>query len=75
MRINGASLAAIRSGLGLSQLALAEQTGISQGRISELEAGDKKRDGAPLPVKPATAKRLAEALQVPTTAITVPEVA
>lgn len=75
MRINGPTLAAIREGAGHSQLSLAAETGgiVSQGRISEIEAGDKRRDGAPLTVRPATAKALAAALHVPLTAITVPE--
>lgn len=75
MRINGAALKRIRELAGHTQMSLAAATGgvVNQGRISELEAGDKARDGAPLNVRPATAKALAEALQTPLVALTVPE--
>jgi transcriptional regulator with XRE-family HTH domain len=63
MVINAAALAAIRERTGLTQLALAEASGVSQGRISELEKAN-------LNVRPETVKVLAEALQVPTVAIT-----
>lgn len=63
MRINAAALVAIREGRGHTQLSLAAESGVSQGRISELEAADAN-------VRPATVKALADALQVPTTAIT-----
>lgn len=56
MVLNGAALRTIRERTGLAQLALAEKSGVSQGRISELES---------LPtstVRPATVKALAEAL-------------
>lgn len=55
MLLNGAALRTIRERTGLAQLALAEKSGVSQGRISELEAGH-------LNVRPATVKALAEAL-------------
>lgn len=64
MILNGPALVAIRERSGLTQLALARASGVSQGRLSELEAGN-------LNVRPGTAKKLAEALQVPTTAITI----
>lgn len=62
MVINGAALATIRERTGLTQLDLAAQSGVSQGRISELEAKDTN-------VRPATVKALAEALAVPMTAL------
>lgn len=72
MKINGPTLKAIREASGLSQVALAAATEgiVSQGRVSEIESGS--RDGAPLDVRPATAKALASALNVPLVAITVP---
>lgn len=63
MRINAAALTAIRERSGFTQLALAEASGVSQGRISELESADAN-------VRPATVKALADALQVPIVAIT-----
>lgn len=63
MRSNPAALAAIRERSGLTQTDLANATGVSQGRISELES-------KPQNLRPATAKKLAEALQVPVVAIT-----
>lgn len=66
MRSNPAALAAIRERSGLTQTDLAKQTGVSQGRISELET---KSVG----LRPGTAKKLAEALQVPVVAITLTE--
>lgn len=68
MVINGAALATIRERTGLTQLDLAAQSGVSQGRISELEAKDAN-------VRPATVKALAEALAVPMTALLKAEVA
>ncbi len=62
MVLNGPALKAIRERTGLNQTDLAAQTGVSQARISELEAGQ-------LNVRPATIKALAEALQIPTTAL------
>ena len=56
MRINGDSLKRWRQQAGHTQASLARQAGISQGHISDLEAG-KKTD-----VLPTTAKRLAEAI-------------
>ena len=75
MRINGAALKSIREAKGHTQLSLAAITGgiVSQGRISELEAGNKFRNGSPCNVRPATVKALAEALQEPQTAITIPD--
>jgi transcriptional regulator with XRE-family HTH domain len=60
--MNGAALQAIRERSGLTQSDLARLTGISQGRISEIESGSPK-------VRPATVKSLAEALSVPMTAL------
>jgi transcriptional regulator with XRE-family HTH domain len=62
--INGSALLAIRERSGLSQAELSRQSGVSQGRISELEA-------AQLNVRPATVKAIAEALQVPITALVI----
>lgn len=62
MVLNGASLTAIRERSGLTQSDLARSTGVSQGRISELESGS-------LNVRPATAKALADALAVPVAAL------
>lgn len=62
MVLNGSALQAIRERSGLTQSDLARQTGVSQGRISELEAGQ-------VNVRPGTVKALAEALRVPVTAI------
>jgi len=63
MRINGPALAAIRERSGLTQSALAKQTGISQGRISEIE----KKSATT--VRPDTGRTLATALAVPLMAI------
>jgi transcriptional regulator with XRE-family HTH domain len=73
MKINGAALRAIREATGHSQLSLAKSTGISQGRISELEAGDKKRGGAPIEVRPDTVLKLRTGLGCPASALIVPE--
>lgn len=62
MQINGSALAAIRERTGLTQSDLARGTGVSQGRISEIESDSPS-------VRPATAKALAEALAVPVVAI------
>lgn len=71
MKINGPTLRALREASGLSQVALSAATGVSQGRVSEIEAG---KNGEPLDVRPATAKAIAAALHVPLVAITVPAV-
>lgn len=63
--LNGPALQAIRERTGLTQTDLAKQTGVSQGRISELESGL-------LNVRPGTVKALAEALAVPITALIAP---
>lgn len=68
MVLNGQALAAIRQHAGLTQTELAQQTGVSQGRISELEAGN-------LRVRPTTVKALSDALRVPTTALLAVQVA
>ncbi len=68
MVLNGQALQAIRERSGLTQTELAAQTGVSQGRISELEAGN-------LRVRPNTVKALADALRVPTTALLALQVA
>lgn len=62
MVLNGSALQVIRERTGLTQTDLAKQTGVSQGRISELESGRKN-------VKPQTVKALAAALAIPLTAI------
>ena len=62
MILNGAALATIRERTGLTQLDLAAKSGVSQGRISELESKDSN-------VRPGTVKALAEALAVPMTAL------
>lgn len=62
MRINPEALAAIRQRSGMTQTDLAERANISQSRLSELESKS-------LNVRPGSAKRLAEALLVPVTAI------
>lgn len=64
MVLNGSALQAIRERTGLTQTELATLTGVSQGRISELEAGQ-------LNVRPGTIKALAEALDVPLAALMV----
>ena len=38
--VSGAQLAEIRQQLGLTQVQLAEATGLSQARISQIESGD-----------------------------------
>ena len=60
--INGAALKVIRERSGLTQTDLAKQTGVSQGRISELESGRH-------PVKPQTMSALTTALAVPLAAL------
>lgn len=62
MQINGSALTAIRERTGLTQSDLARGTGVSQGRISEIESSSPS-------VRPATAVALAEALAVPLVAI------
>lgn len=66
MRIHPTALVAIRSKDGLSQLDLAGRADVSQSYLSELEKG-RKAD-----VSPAVARRLANALAVPLSAITLP---
>jgi transcriptional regulator with XRE-family HTH domain len=61
-RINPASVVAIREALGMSQAELGRQSGVSQGHISGIEAGEKN-------ASPATIKRLAEAMGVTAAAI------
>ncbi len=60
---NPEALTAIREKDGHSQLSLAKAAGVAQSRISRLEANA-------VPIRPATAKRLAAALGVPISAIT-----
>lgn len=64
MVLNGSALQAIRERTGISQTDLAKLTGVSQGRISELEAGQRN-------VRPSTIKSLADALGVPLAALMV----
>lgn len=56
MRINADSLKRLREQAGHTQASLAREAGISQGHISDLEAGVKTN------VLPTTAKRLVEAI-------------
>lgn len=62
MLLNGAALQAIRERSGLTQSDLSRGSGVSQGRISELESDV-------LNVRPATVKALADTLAVPITAL------
>lgn len=66
MLINGPALQAIRERSGLTQSDLARGSGVSQGRISELESEVR-------PVRPATAKALADTLAVPIAALVAAE--
>lgn len=68
MKINPEALRALREKDGHSQASLARHSGITQSRISELE-GD-----VPQMVRPSTAKRLADALAVPVSALVLVEV-
>lgn len=70
MQINGEALKIIRERSGHSQLSLAGESGVTQGRISEIEAM-----GSRAMVRPSTAQKLALALAVPLTALVVPEAA
>lgn len=67
MVLNGSALQAIRERSGLTQTELAAQTGVSQGRISELESGRCN-------VRPGTVKALAAALAIPIPALVAVEV-
>lgn len=58
MKVNPVALRTIRELAGLSQAELSRRTGISQGHISQLEAGQKQP-------RPATVQRIAAALGVP----------
>ena len=69
MQINPAALKAIRENAGYSQLALSKEADVSQGHLSDIESSER-----PVNIRPATAKKLAEALRVPVAALTVPEV-
>lgn len=68
MQINPAALKAIRENAGYSQLSLAGSSGVNQGHISKMESSSD-----PVPVRPATVKKLAAALAVPVAALVVPE--
>lgn len=57
----GRVLKRLREEKGLSQAALAKKSGVAQGYISEMEAGEKKNPGI------ETLKNLARALGVPVT--------
>lgn len=65
METEARSLRRHRELAGLSQAALADRSGVSQTRISELELGAN--------IRPTTAKALADALGVPLTDIARPE--
>lgn len=60
--INATALRVIRERSGLSQLELAARSGVSQGRISDIEAGS-------VNVRPSTVRKLADALLVPVVAL------
>lgn len=62
MLLNPVSLAVIRILAGLSQAALSRSSGISQGYISGIEAGDKQ-------ASPEMLGKLADALGVPIAAL------
>jgi transcriptional regulator with XRE-family HTH domain len=62
MRINPHALRVIRERSGLSQAALGRAAKVSQGHISQLEAGQKEP-------RPDMVQRLAVALGVPVTAL------
>lgn len=64
MQINGAALQAIREAQGFSKSAFAVQAEISLPYLRDLESGRRKGSN------PAIVKRCAEALHVPTAAIT-----
>jgi len=64
MRVNGSALATIRERSGLTQSDLANTTGVSQGRISELEGATPA-----INARPGTVKKLADALGVPLMAL------
>jgi transcriptional regulator with XRE-family HTH domain len=57
----GRVLKRLREKKGLSQAALAKQSGVAQGYISQMEAGEKKNPGI------ETLKKIAKALGVPVT--------
>jgi transcriptional regulator with XRE-family HTH domain len=57
----GRVLKRLRENKGLSQAALAKQSGVAQGYISQMEAGEKKNPGI------ETLKKIAKALGVPVT--------
>lgn len=69
MEINGAALTAIREGQGFNKTQLAVQAEISLPYLRDLESGRRKGRN------PAVVKALAEALNVPMAAITVPTLA
>ncbi len=62
---NGAAVKAIREALGVPQGVLAREVTVSQGYLSNIEAGRKQPD-------PAVARRIADRLGVPLDAITYP---
>lgn len=64
MQISGPTLKALRELAGYSQAELSRQSGVSQGHISDLEAAEE-----PSEVRPATVKKLSEALGIPTAAL------
>lgn len=64
MQINGAALKVIRERSGHTQLSLAKESEVNQGHISKIESAD----GA-VGVRPATARKLCQALAVPLAAL------
>ena len=65
--VNGAAVAALRNAVGMKQVLLAKDVGVSGAFLSNIEAG-RKQPG------PQTARALADALGVPLEAITYPAI-
>ncbi|MFN8052799.1 MAG: helix-turn-helix transcriptional regulator [Acidimicrobiales bacterium] len=66
MRINPVAFKTIRELAGFSQAELSRRAGISQGHISQIEAGQKRP-------RPATIVRLADVLGVPLGSLLAPD--
>jgi len=67
VHVNPVAFRTIRELAGLSQAELSRRTGISQGHISQIESGQKHP-------RPATVRRMAEALGVPLASLLVGDV-
>lgn len=65
MKLNPAAFRTIRELAGFSQAELSRRAGVSQGHISQIEAGHKQP-------RPSTVRRLADALGVPLGALLSP---